>query len=267
MIHPRCVPNRVKPRRAGATPGLGFTLVELLVVVSIIALLIAILLPSLKGARAQAKQTLCLNNCHQMAIAMQQYSLDHRDHFPASGGHGNPSEDPEGWWLNILARYVNTPELFRCPEDKAKNFVDWNVIDWEDFSQEEKDELEEQHWGSYALNYLFVKEPDPFCENMGRIRQPASAIVVSEAPTEWKGADHTHPEKFLDNWPELPKRLLAGDRHRGQSNYIFADGHVESLSYKNTLNPRDRCLWDPATAPAWSEAMEDAPPPPPPPGP
>ena len=52
----------------------GFTLIELLVVVAIIALLIAILAPSLAEARRQAKNTLCLSNLHQMAIGCSAYA-------------------------------------------------------------------------------------------------------------------------------------------------------------------------------------------------
>jgi len=56
----------------------GFTLIELLVVVSIIALLIAILLPSLKKARDQAKNTKCLSNLHQIGISCSAYAADNR---------------------------------------------------------------------------------------------------------------------------------------------------------------------------------------------
>ena len=57
----------------------GFTLVELLVVIGIIALLIAILLPAVGRARAKAVQTQCLSNLHQIAIGAYNYAVDHQN--------------------------------------------------------------------------------------------------------------------------------------------------------------------------------------------
>jgi prepilin-type N-terminal cleavage/methylation domain-containing protein len=67
----------------------GFTLIELLVVVSIIALLIAILLPSLARAKNQAKKTACASNMHQIGIALNTYGAEYDNNLPPETGRGH----------------------------------------------------------------------------------------------------------------------------------------------------------------------------------
>lgn len=59
----------------------GFTLVELLVVITVIAVLIALLLPAVQQAREAARRTQCLNHLHQVAVALHNFEAAHR-HFP-----------------------------------------------------------------------------------------------------------------------------------------------------------------------------------------
>ena len=69
----------LKPFRASRSSDRAFTLIELLVVIAIIAILAALLLPALARAKGRARQTSCLNNLRQVAIAYTMYRGDHND--------------------------------------------------------------------------------------------------------------------------------------------------------------------------------------------
>jgi prepilin-type N-terminal cleavage/methylation domain-containing protein/prepilin-type processing-associated H-X9-DG protein len=98
----------------------GFTLVELLVVIGVIALLISILLPALNKARAQAQRTACLSNLRQLGVGMRIYANDHADRLPNS----NPPKTVNDWsatnrvLVALYERYVKGAKAFHCPADE-----------------------------------------------------------------------------------------------------------------------------------------------------
>ena len=96
----------------------GFTLVELLVVISIIALLLAILMPSLQKAREQAKTVVCLSNLRQWGMIFGLYTNDNNGRF--NRGWGSVSgEDPwrtgSQFWPGALKKYYWDTEISFCP--------------------------------------------------------------------------------------------------------------------------------------------------------
>lgn len=127
----------------------GFTLVELLVVIGIIALLISILLPSLKRAREAANQVKCASNLRQIGMAMLMYTMDNKGYFPASARADRQEQNdyifwqqPSIYWNSTifsvalgnpraldngtLVKYLGThfdPKVWTCPSDDPSSHL------------------------------------------------------------------------------------------------------------------------------------------------
>jgi len=92
----------------------GFTLIEMLVVIAIIAVLASILLPVLSGAREKARQTQCLARLHQIQLAMNQYYQDHR-HYP--GPPVLAGAEWDGGISTLIRENLITSAEAICPDD------------------------------------------------------------------------------------------------------------------------------------------------------
>ena len=115
----RGVPGRCEPTGSGRSP-LGFTLIEVLVVVAIIALLVAILLPTLSKARRQAQTAVCKTNLHDFGLSIRQYLDAHDPYYPLMAyiGASIYNERPWGddnlfvlWW----GKYTGNVDTHVCP--------------------------------------------------------------------------------------------------------------------------------------------------------
>ncbi|MEM8783720.1 MAG: prepilin-type N-terminal cleavage/methylation domain-containing protein [Planctomycetota bacterium] len=117
--------SQTTPNRA------AFTIIELLVVISIIALLIGILLPVLASTRATAQRVTCSSNLRQFGIVMQAYTNDFDDYFPAVRAMPSPippasffaDGTPKPDLPTALRAYLQRPSVdnpqtvYRCPDD------------------------------------------------------------------------------------------------------------------------------------------------------
>lgn len=112
--HPELAPVRPARRRCRlrrprrTTP--GFTLVELLVVVGLIALLVGLLLPTLARSREQARRAACLSNVRQLTAAVMVYLVDNRHTLPDAGSANVPLEAP------LSPRAVGAPPGTTIPD-------------------------------------------------------------------------------------------------------------------------------------------------------
>ncbi len=96
----------------------GFTLVELLVVISIIAVLLAILMPSLQSAREQGKTVVCMSNLKQWNAIFMMYTNEYKGRLWEDGWQLDPTTNTykQGMWMWKLAGYYQSCDKFRlCP--------------------------------------------------------------------------------------------------------------------------------------------------------
>jgi prepilin-type N-terminal cleavage/methylation domain-containing protein len=96
----------------------GFTLIELLVVIAIIAILAAILFPVFAQAREKARQTACLSNLKQSAMATVMYVQDYDETFPLSVFLARDAAGPCTFtFYNAITPYQKNSDIMRCPSN------------------------------------------------------------------------------------------------------------------------------------------------------
>jgi prepilin-type N-terminal cleavage/methylation domain-containing protein len=99
----------------------GFTLVELLVVVAIVALLCGLAFPVFLKTRESARSTHCLNNLRQLALGFRLYADLHNDRFP--------STEDKPWFIQIAPHLEMQEDVFFCPADPVEEDLGY---DWRD---------------------------------------------------------------------------------------------------------------------------------------
>ncbi len=204
----------------------GFTLVELLVAVAVIALLVGIVLPALSRARQTARATVCLSRLYSLGQAMQMYVDANDGRFPTVGfAHGGLSDETTAW-INVAAAEIGSAAVTRCPTDQSRHWTE---------PLPGTDRLRQL---SYATNYYTTGSVVGREEYVvaTRIPRPATTIFWVELAEDgnYAAADHVHPETWFANPRTLATREVQLERHSGRANYGLIDGHVEAMKFEAT---------------------------------
>jgi prepilin-type N-terminal cleavage/methylation domain-containing protein len=238
----------------------GFTLIELLVVISIIALLMAILMPALQRVKMQARTVACQSNLKQWSLYFSMYTEDHDGTFQRGLDSGHH-------WTVSMQPYCEDNKLFYCPtatkhlEDAGQwnNFVAWSFNPGAEYNGFEH--------GSYGIN--------GFVET--NIRQGEHK--------HWKGVNVKGADYIplfldsirLDGWPEVwdepPEfdaqptfgsapnmRRFCLNRHDGFVNCLFLGWSVRKVGLKELWNLKWHRQWtedmETTGLPVWPEWMK-----------
>ena len=191
----------------------AFSLVELLVVVAVIAVLVAILSPSLRGAKALARRAKCMAGLDKLSEAWSAYAAGHRDKlvgaFTGGGewvGNGNTEDSIR---LGDLYPYTDSLALYRCPSDPGTYLRSYSICDF---------------IGGHSWSGLWES-----AEKGSRIPRPSDAMVFLEED-DIRGYNRGSWVIYLtgDKWIDpIPSWHSAG------ATFSFGDGHVEYWRWRD----------------------------------
>jgi prepilin-type N-terminal cleavage/methylation domain-containing protein/prepilin-type processing-associated H-X9-DG protein len=220
----------------------GFTLVEMLVVLSIIALLIAMLVPALRRARSDANTVVCLSNLRQLSNAAELYTAQSQGYFPPA--YYNPMTD--FWYL----RYTRLADGQRQISPGIL-WLGWKRSQLSDLLVMQCPSLA-SHFGSqtlycgYNYNTSYIGhgslEADPRPSNVSALTAPGQCALFGDGGY-YGGID------FFMRAPDLlsprpvnedsvsPTMRAAGTqayRHDGATNVVYCDGHAATVKRRYT---------------------------------
>jgi prepilin-type N-terminal cleavage/methylation domain-containing protein/prepilin-type processing-associated H-X9-DG protein len=222
----------------------GFTLIEILIVLAIIAILAAILLPVFANVRENARRTSCQSNMKQLYLGITQYTNDNNNRLPGATDAPAGENDLGGWVFyskygvgttdaefdvtrGSIYSYVKSPEVYICPSDPVGEEIGLSYAMGGCTTIQNRDDSGERTIDGYNRG-----------KKLSAIRNPASLMLLgeesrptgAEQPTEDRSTDDgyfnvvTLPQDE-DNWQNW-----FAPRHAEGGNVLFADGHVKYYS-------------------------------------
>jgi prepilin-type N-terminal cleavage/methylation domain-containing protein/prepilin-type processing-associated H-X9-DG protein len=255
---------KVKPTivsRESAGRLMGFTLIELLVVIAIIAILAAMLLPSLSRAKLASKRAVCASNSRQVYLAMKLYADDHQDLLYCDSGGSmpnggqwtlnprssillQPGDDNAYWGLAYLDYARRQQNIWRCPSATVSD-------EW----REEGLTYPTEYWlgSTYGLSDCLTRKPFPSTAHTAKkvttFVRPARLIVFQDAVEQkmecfqdGQSADSLGlfpgTKEILTQWRYDLASLYPGIdlgmqwyRHNKRCQTSWLDGHVSNLRF------------------------------------
>lgn len=230
----------------------GFTLVEILVVVSIIAVLMSILMPALGMARKQTKRLVCQNNLRQMAIAAHTYCSSFDEHYPiayysftvnrvftslcwdfTTRKDWNQSPAEETVEPGLLWQGQTNVEIQQCPVFKGED-------NWLD------DPYTGYNYNTSYLGHNAAVDPQATARTTD-VRHPDQTAIFGD------GEYSNGANKFMRAPQSNPRDAdfngryagVQGFRHLGATNVAFCDGHVTAQKDLYTdSDPTDQTVLD-----------------------
>lgn len=193
---------------------LGFTLVELLIVIAIIAALAGVAIPLGRDMFTRIHAVDCGQNLRQIGMAAMMYAGDNNMTLPVTTHQR--SKGGKSWTLT-LQPYAAGTITFKCQKDH-------NVA--RGYTYAINDFLTPNPSGAPGLNFSIL----------AKIDSPQATMMFAEAAPSYSSADHFHFTEYYGGQipPDFFEAQVAVKVHGEKANYLFADGHVETLSWSET---------------------------------
>ncbi|HEX8371736.1 MAG TPA: type II secretion system protein [Chthoniobacterales bacterium] len=190
----------------------AFTLIELLVVMVIIGVLAAILLPVFGKAKVRSKQTACLSNMKQLAVAFNLFSRENDYDLP-----GRVNNSGENKWPALLYQYTKTTKVFTAPGIEDPKGEDPELLS----NSENK-----TSFIMNGYNDLGAYENPDFKIKLVSIESPSNTILL--------GMPHAKDGNFYMDYAEGNHTKILNLKAYGEgSNYVFADGSARFIKEKD----------------------------------